>query len=253
MAVQPMPLLPHLDDRLDASDADLVDVIHTDGNFAGTMLPTGHVDFYVGRTEASLGCSQAGCGCADNCDHARSFQLLTESVSRPVKVTKVLRCQEPQNLTLPDCKEVRPEESQLFGYFYSVKATVYSRRGLQGVIGIMIASKGPEKPCAEEENKEEDWNEDGWLNDEWLGEELETEKTTKATTTTTMKSPPEGTLHEGSPCKAPCLSIISSSVIFSIVCFMVCLFLCARRSYIKLGPSYLEIYQGSGIMYQGSN
>ena len=62
MKVEPMPVLPHVDTRLDASDADFVDVIHTDANFAGMMEPSGDVDFYIGRTEERLGLSQKDCG-----------------------------------------------------------------------------------------------------------------------------------------------------------------------------------------------
>ena len=62
MKVEPMPVLPHVDTRLDASDADFVDVIHTDANFAGMMEPSGDVDFYIGRTEERLGSSQKDCG-----------------------------------------------------------------------------------------------------------------------------------------------------------------------------------------------
>ena len=149
--------LPHADTRLDAGDADLVDVIHTDGNFAGTMVPLGHVDFYIGRTAASLGSSQKGCGCTDNCDHATSFRLFAESVKQPVAVTTVMSCEGPRDYSLYGCEK---QEGMEVGYYY---------RGGKGVVGVLIESEGPEMPCAEEE---EDWGEDedeGW--DDWEEEE----------------------------------------------------------------------------------
>ena len=157
MEVRPMANVPHEDTRLDATDAELVDVIHTDGNFAGTMQPLGHVDFYVGRSLDSLGSSQSGCGCTDNCDHARSFQLFTESVRRPVTVTKMLRCAGPKNLSLGGCAEMVGEKAEL-GYWRG------EARGVLGAIGVLIESAGKEMPCAGEEEEEEDsW--DDWLED----------------------------------------------------------------------------------------
>ena len=166
MTVEPMAQPLHPDLRLDASDADLVDVIHTDGNFAGTMEPLGDVDFYVGRTEASLGSSQAGCGCKDNCDHAASFKLFTESVIQPIEATKVVHCSGPSlNFTLERCKEASRGGTTM-GYFYDRNERVV------GVVGVLRESTSAEMPCtdgnaAEEEEEEwkdwddwEDWGED---------------------------------------------------------------------------------------------
>ena len=158
--------LPHVDARLDASDADLVDVIHTDGNFAGTMEPSGHVDFYVGRTLESLGSSQKDCGCTDNCDHARSFKLFAESVRQQVAVDEIMGCESVYNFTLSGCE---PVEGKVLGYFYKGE--------MKGLVGVLIKSDGVEKPCMSEEDvdweeeedfdwegKEEDW--ETWGSDE---------------------------------------------------------------------------------------
>lgn len=152
MEVQPMDLLPGTETRLDPGDADLVDVIHTDGNFAGTMVPLGHVDFYVGRTSETLGTSQAGCGCQDNCDHARSFQLYIDSVTAPPEASRVLACS-VTNHTLANCRKAEGKES--LGYFYHGE-------GLAGVVGVVMESEGEEMPCSteEEEEEEEAWEED---------------------------------------------------------------------------------------------
>ena len=168
MTVEPMAQPLHPDLRLDASDADLVDVIHTDGNFAGTMEPLGDVDFYVGRTEASLGSSQAGCGCKDNCDHAASFKLFTESVIQPIEATKVVRCSGPSlNFTLEGCKEASRGGTTM-GYFYDRNEHVV------GVVGVLRESTSAEMPCADgntPEEGEEEWKEwDDW--EDW-GEDEE--------------------------------------------------------------------------------
>ena len=170
MKVEPMPVLPHVDSRLDASDADLVDVIHTDGNFAGTMEPSGDVDFYVGRTEESLGSSQKDCGCTDNCDHARSFKLFAESVNRPTGgVGRMMECTGIQNFSLHECQDIEGSvPKQVFGYFYKGE--------MKGLVGVLIQSDAVEMPCMSEneeweESKDFEWerNEDDW--EEWGSDE----------------------------------------------------------------------------------
>jgi hypothetical protein len=44
--------------RLDTSDAEYVDVIHSDGGFLGTLEPIGHVDFYPNGGRAQRGCQR---------------------------------------------------------------------------------------------------------------------------------------------------------------------------------------------------
>ena len=156
MKVEPMQDLPHVDTRLDASDADLVDVIHTDGNFAGTMEPSGHVDFYVGRSHESLGSSQKDCGCTDNCDHARSFKLFADSVRQQVAVDEIMGCEGVYNFTLSGCEAV---EGKVLGYFYKGE--------MKGLVGVLIKSDGVEKPCISEEDV--DWEEEEDF--DWEGKE----------------------------------------------------------------------------------
>ena len=66
--------------RLDSSDAELVDVIHTDGNQWGTMMVLGHVDFYVGNSFETFGHEQANCDSVDMCDHSKSTALFYNSL-----------------------------------------------------------------------------------------------------------------------------------------------------------------------------
>jgi len=169
MKVEPLPVLPHVDTRLDASDADFVDVIHTDANFAGMMQPSGDVDFYVGRTLESLGSSQKDCGCKDNCDHARSFKLFTESVSQQIKADKVFQCAETKALSLEGCQEESKDNQPVIGYFVN--------EDVKGLVGVLIPSDAVEMPCLKEviesEEEEDDWDDD-W-DDDW-GEDWEEDK-----------------------------------------------------------------------------
>jgi len=192
MKVKPMAQPLHPDSRLDASDADLVDVIHTDGNFAGTMQPLGDVDFYVGRTEQSLGSKQPGCGCKDNCDHAASFKLFTESVMQPVEVSKVVHCSGPSlNFTLEGCKESSRRVGTTMGYFYD------RNEGATGVVGILRESTSAEMLCADDTNaaaeeEEEEWKDwDDW--EDW-GEEDEKDADSKKDGTPNQSSESSPTL-----------------------------------------------------------
>ncbi|XP_045484661.1 pancreatic lipase-related protein 3-like [Pieris rapae] len=66
-----------LDSRLDASDADFVDVIHTNAGILGLNEPVGHKDFYPND-----GMSQPGC-ILSTCDHSRAWELFAESINKP--------------------------------------------------------------------------------------------------------------------------------------------------------------------------
>ncbi|CAG5874266.1 unnamed protein product [Menidia menidia] len=69
--------------RLDPTDAQFVDVLHTDMDFLGFREPLGHIDFY-----ANGGADQPGCpktilsgGSYFKCDHQRSVVLFIETVN----------------------------------------------------------------------------------------------------------------------------------------------------------------------------
>ena len=66
----------HEKGRLDANDANYVDVIHTD-QYVGTSKALGHADFYPNG-----GSNQNGCNKGLNiCSHQRSIALFTNSIS----------------------------------------------------------------------------------------------------------------------------------------------------------------------------
>ncbi|KAM3600820.1 uncharacterized protein V6R79_002984 [Siganus canaliculatus] len=71
------------EDRLDQTDAQFVDVLHTDIDSLGFRKPLGHIDFY-----ANGGTDQPGCpktifsgGSYFKCDHQRSMFLYLDSVT----------------------------------------------------------------------------------------------------------------------------------------------------------------------------
>lgn len=63
--------------RLDPTDAQFVQIIHTNGRFLGFSTSIGHIDFYPNG-----GMIQAGCGIdlLGGCSHPRAFQYLAEAI-----------------------------------------------------------------------------------------------------------------------------------------------------------------------------
>ncbi|XP_051156085.1 inactive pancreatic lipase-related protein 1-like isoform X2 [Leptopilina boulardi] len=68
-------------ERLDPSDANFVDVIHSCGGVLGFLQPLGHIDFYPNAGTAV----QPGCCCIpellEACSHGRSYSYFTESIN----------------------------------------------------------------------------------------------------------------------------------------------------------------------------
>ncbi|XP_042886759.1 inactive pancreatic lipase-related protein 1-like [Penaeus japonicus] len=85
--------------RLDASDADLVDVIHTNAGYLltghfGYNEPVGHLDFYVNGGSSQFGCPPfiwdsiveiitLSPGDIDACSHGRAHEYFLESITSP--------------------------------------------------------------------------------------------------------------------------------------------------------------------------
>ncbi|XP_011688582.1 PREDICTED: pancreatic triacylglycerol lipase-like [Wasmannia auropunctata] len=69
--------------RLDPTDAQFVDVIHTSGPAFGFLAPLGHADFYPNDGKIP----QPGCSYVPTityCSHSRAHQLMTESIGSTV-------------------------------------------------------------------------------------------------------------------------------------------------------------------------
>jgi len=146
------------DQRLDETDAEIVDIIHTDGNQWGTMRPIGDIDFYVGKSLETLGTHQAGCHTGDLCDHSKSIKLFSESLKKTgsTKFNKVLKCQfESEDSKVDNCRET--EEQPRFGYFYEYKP------GGAGIIGVLDQEEEGVKLKQEWGGWDEDWEDtDSW-------------------------------------------------------------------------------------------
>ncbi|CAH0726866.1 unnamed protein product, partial [Brenthis ino] len=67
----------NIDSKLDKTDAEYVDVIHTNGGMLGLKEPVGHKDFYPNN-----GMSQPGCFLS-TCDHSRAWEMFSESINSP--------------------------------------------------------------------------------------------------------------------------------------------------------------------------
>ncbi|XP_012062618.1 PREDICTED: pancreatic lipase-related protein 2-like [Atta cephalotes] len=75
------PYLKDKEERLDAADANFVDVIHTCAGSLGFLRPIGHADFYPnGGTFKQPGCPVFS---SQTCSHGRSHQFFTESIVHP--------------------------------------------------------------------------------------------------------------------------------------------------------------------------
>nr|XP_018917471.1 PREDICTED: phospholipase A1-like isoform X1 [Bemisia tabaci] len=66
-------------DRLDVTDAEYVEIVHTCADYLGLLQPIGHIDFYPnGGSLVQPGCSYYDVGA---CSHARSFQYYAEALT----------------------------------------------------------------------------------------------------------------------------------------------------------------------------
>ncbi|XP_077295506.1 pancreatic triacylglycerol lipase-like [Arctopsyche grandis] len=69
------PLWGSKSERVRPSDADYVEVIHTDSGSLGLKEPVGDIDFYPNK-----GSSQPGCLIDVSCSHSRSYEFFADSI-----------------------------------------------------------------------------------------------------------------------------------------------------------------------------
>ncbi|KAG7217319.1 hypothetical protein INR49_027863, partial [Caranx melampygus] len=108
------------EDRLDSSDAQFVDVVHTDIDSLGFREPLGHIDFY-----ANGGTDQPGCpktifsgGSYFKCDHQRAMYLFLESVKKTC-TSRVFPCSSYSAFLdgkCMNCDQFGPAGCPVFGY-----------------------------------------------------------------------------------------------------------------------------------------
>ncbi|XP_073822449.1 pancreatic triacylglycerol lipase-like [Musca autumnalis] len=106
-------------DKLDTSDADFVDVIHTDPFLFSFIQPVGHADFYP-NLESVI---QPGCSFTEerrNCNHFRSVIYYAESITTNIGFWSYY-CGNFVHYMLNQCHHF-DVENQLMGYYVSPKA-----------------------------------------------------------------------------------------------------------------------------------
>ncbi|KAL0267541.1 UNVERIFIED_CONTAM: hypothetical protein PYX00_009786 [Menopon gallinae] len=70
--------------KLDASDAEFVDVIHTDAGRKGKLERSGHVDFYPNGGYSQIGCIDTENFTLSGCNHVRAAYYFAESINSDV-------------------------------------------------------------------------------------------------------------------------------------------------------------------------
>ncbi|GBP81699.1 Lipase member H-B [Eumeta japonica] len=101
------------EERLDASDADFVDVIHTNIDGYGMATPLGHVNFYVNGGEYQP--SQIDfIPCDATCSHFKCLPIWFSAVKNPGKFVAV-RCRSVQNAREHRCDEGLVKETNVLG------------------------------------------------------------------------------------------------------------------------------------------
>lgn len=86
-------------DRLDATDADYVEIIHTNAGYLGFSKPIGHASFYPNG-----GSTQPGCGwdMLNICAHRRAYLYYTESIHSDVNFY-AYKCKTLERLRKGEC------------------------------------------------------------------------------------------------------------------------------------------------------
>jgi len=159
--------------RLSDQDADIVDVIHTDGKWYvphlqgtdwspyGTMKPLGTIDFYAGKS-SSFGFKQPGCEELDDpllyygtCSHSRSHKYFAQSIKNATLFPLTSKCQNGyprpsncksiKNTTYPEFDLIHQSSQPLPGMGYWLDEKTKGTYTID-VTGYCVAVKDP-KDC----------------------------------------------------------------------------------------------------------
>lgn len=86
-------------ERLDAADAEYVEVIHTNAGYLGFRRPLGHVSFYPNGGTAQPGC---GWDLFSLCAHSRAYLYYIESIHSDVQFY-AYKCESSEQLRQEQC------------------------------------------------------------------------------------------------------------------------------------------------------
>ncbi|KAM6986669.1 lipase member H [Aplochiton taeniatus] len=108
------------EDRLDSSDAQFVDVVHSDMDALGFRKPLGHIDFYPNGGADQPGCPKTifSGGPYFKCDHQRSVYLYLGSLNRTCDI-RAYPCSSYKDFLeglCMDCDQFMPDGCPIFGY-----------------------------------------------------------------------------------------------------------------------------------------
>ncbi|XP_068186081.1 phospholipase A1 member A [Antennarius striatus] len=79
-------------DRLDPSDAQFVDAIHTDSDYFGISIPVGHVDFFLNGGKDQTGCARSKFASMYGyviCDHMRALHVYMSAINGSCPLTGI--------------------------------------------------------------------------------------------------------------------------------------------------------------------
>ncbi|XP_033842636.1 phospholipase A1 member A [Periophthalmus magnuspinnatus] len=92
-------------DRLDPSDAQFVDVIHTDSDYFGISIPVGHVDFFLNGGNDQTGCARSKFASMYGyviCDHMRALHVYMSALNGSCALA-ALPCTSYEDFLLGQC------------------------------------------------------------------------------------------------------------------------------------------------------
>ncbi|XP_061697134.1 phospholipase A1 member A [Syngnathoides biaculeatus] len=93
-------------DRLDPSDAQFVDAIHTDSDYFGISIPVGHVDFFLNGGNDQTGCAQSRFASVYGyviCDHMRALYVYMSALNSSCRLSGI-PCESYQNFLQGRCR-----------------------------------------------------------------------------------------------------------------------------------------------------